>query len=408
MLKISWTHQYHGHNPLARAPVVVANLTSQLPLSNADVVMAANLMQKIYPFSAVGTCLSESDGSRSDEDGLLMLGQVASAWALGALNEVRGYLHEAGATRCGDDVVVWLGFHDAELSRKALQMALQGLVKTLKGQDLTAQLQTELKHFWQACRQNHPDYQARILMVGARQRGIPVFPFLPGSRYWQYGWGANSRVFMESLSNADGFLGWQWQKNKSVSKAMMNAMGLPTPPHAMVNDEDALAATVSRVGWPCVIKPLDGGGGKGVTANLTDMAALRAAFAHARLFSGGPLMLEKHVPGADHRLMVVNGKLVAAIRREPSFLEGDGSKTVADLLAALNVNRSSNMVKSHYLRPILQDDTLRQHLTTQAIGLSDVLAKGYRITLRSNANLSTGGICTDVTDQFNSQVRAMA
>jgi cyanophycin synthetase len=118
-------------------------------------------------------------------------------------------------------------------------------------------------------------------------------------------------------------------------------------------------------------------------------------------------MLEKHVPGADHRLMVADGRFVAAIRREPSFVTGDGRSTVAQLVDQLNLARSSNLVRSRYLRPIAVDHVLIRHLAEQNLLLTDILATERRVTLRSNANLSTGGICTDVTSDCHPELRSM-
>jgi cyanophycin synthetase len=157
-----------------------------------------------------------------------------------------------------------------------------------------------------------------------------------------------------------------------------------------------------------VVKPLDAGGGKGVTANIRTLAEAQTAFPVAFRQKQGPVMVEAHVPGDDHRLMVVDGRLVAAIRREPSSVVGDGHKSVAALVDELNAPRSGNMVRSRYLRPIALGAVLVHHLVTQSLKLADIPAAGRRITLRSNANLSTGGVCTDVTAVCHPQVRALA
>lgn len=406
-LHLRWVASYHGPSPLAAGPVVVAELTGDSAPSAAQCAQASSAL---WAQSAVHLPEIEPVGhpETGAADGLLALGKAAAAWALAALNEVRGDVQAAGAARAGDGVRVWLGFHSAGLSRFALQLALKQLMQNISGQSDEGAFKAELDRLWQACRQQHPDYQARMLMVGARSRGLPFLPFMLGSRYWQFGWGAKGRVFFESASNADGALGWQWQGNKVTAKTLLQAMGMPTPAHALVNQAGELAATAERVGLPCVVKPLDRGGGKGVTANISRTTDLEAAFDHARQYTRGPVMVEAHVPGDDHRLMVIDGKLVAAIRREPSFVVGDGRSTVVALLAGLNAPRSINVVKSRYLVPIALDAVLRQHLALQSLAPTDVPAPGQRVTLRSNANLSTGGLCTDVTPLCHPQVRAMA
>jgi cyanophycin synthetase len=348
----------------------------------------------------------EKEGSPSDP--LLFMGQAATEWSLAVLNEIRGLVVHAGARRAGAGVQVWLEFHHAGISRAALQLALTFLNRWLGGEPDRPAFEASLKSVWRLCRQHHPDFQARILMVAAKQAGIPFMPFLDGRREWQFSWGQRSRVFFETATNADGALGWQWQRNKVTSKRLMGSMGLPIPEHVLVNHEDELPSAVARVGMPCVIKPLDSGGGTGVTANIGDPDGLRRAFHHARQASAGALLLEKHLPGLDHRLMVVHGRLVAAIQREASYLVGDGKSTVEELLARLNAPRSENLVRSRYLKPIAADATLRTHLRSQGADFKHVLPLSEKLALRSNANRSTGGICRDVTDRLHPEVRAMA
>lgn len=404
-LGLKWTQEYHGPNPYAEAAVVVGEISAQA-LADRESILRARA--DLWAWSGMEQSQAEELSEGCEVDSLLLLGQTAAAWALAALNEVRGFLAHAGAEGTGDSVRLWVGFHHAQLSRDAVQLALRSLIQSLKGELYRAELTIDLQRLWQACRRHHPDYQARILMVGAREMGVPYLPFLPGTKYWQYGWGAKARVFMESSSNQDGTLGQQWQRNKVTAKAVMNALGLPSPVHVLVTREEQIQATVARVGFPCVLKPLDSGGGKGVTANVRSMNDAITAFRVAYRQNQGPVLVEKHVQGDDHRLMVIDGQFVAAIRREPSFVVGDGEKSVAALVAELNNDRSSNMVRSRYLRPIALDEVLERHLATQSLTLGEVLPLGRRVTLRSNANLSTGGICTDLTPICHPQVRAMA
>lgn len=403
-LGLKWIAEYHGPNHHAKSAVVVGELTGE---AWQGIVKVNAACADLWPQSGVVHC-AEGASTPADGDLLLALAQTAVAWTQAVLNEVRGFVLDAGAERAGEGVRLWVGFHHAPLSRAALQLALRTLAQLIEGHVASSALKAELHRLWLSCRQRHPDYQARILMVGARDMGVPCLQFLPGSRYWQFGWGARSRVFMESSSNADGALGSQWQKSKATAKALMTALGLPTPGHVLMNREDDLPPAVERVGFPCVVKPLDAGGGKGVTANIWSLADARTAYRVAFSQKQGVVMVEAHVPGDDHRLMVIDGRFVAAIRREPSFVVGDGHKTVATLVAELNAPRSSNLVRSRYLRLIALDEVLERHLATQSLRLTDAPAPGQRVSLRSNANLSTGGMCTDVTSICHPAIQAMA
>jgi len=403
-MELKWTGHYHGPSPWARSPVLVAEICVNQRLEGSRLAVA---QRQLWTVSGMSQPQSSSADACSHDDVALALARTASEWSLACLNEVRGYLHDGGALRAGDCVQLWLGYHHPHVSRMALELAWRLLNLSLQGQDIT-QARTDINRLWQACRTHHPDYQSRILMAGARRNNVPYLSFLPNTKFWQFGWGARSRVFFETGSNADGAMGWQWQRNKVLCKQWMQSLGMPTPQHVLVSHKQELPAAAHQIGYPCVIKPMDGSSGKGVTANIQHLDQLHKAFDHARQFSQSPLMLEAHASGYDHRLMVVNGQLIAAVSREASYLIGDGVSTVQTLLNGLNSQRSDNMIKSGYLRPIAIDHILLDQLQQQALDLDTVPASGRKVHLRSNANLSTGGVCTDRTDCIHPQVRAMA
>lgn len=404
-IRLKWVAEYHGPNLFADSAVIVGDLIAETLHDNDR---AKKAISDLWACSGIGQTSVDVTCDGHTGDVLLTLAGAASLWALAALNELRGYLLDAGAIRKGDVVRVWVGFHQPDVSRAVLQLALSALMQLIAGRLDRGVFKNRLNRLWQACRKYHPDYQARILMVAARSVDVPFLPFLPDSSYWQFGWGVKARVLMESSSNSDGSLGWQWQRNKATAKALMSSLGLPTPLYTQIRRNESLVLAVEAVGFPCVVKPLDGGGGKGVTANIRSLAEAETAYQLAYRLKRGSVMVEAHVPGDDYRLMVIDGRFVAAIRREPSFVVGDGHQTIASLVAELNVTRSSNMVRSRYLRPIEIDDVLERHLASQTLKSSDILSAGQRVTLRSNANLSTGGLCTDVSAACHAQVRAMA
>jgi cyanophycin synthetase len=344
----------------------------------------------------------------AEHDAEVALAELTAQWAMGLLNEVRGYLVDAGARREPDGIRLWVEFHHEEVAVAALQLAAHVVFDNFTAINNWAVVEERLQEIWAHCRRLHPDYQARILMVGARELGIPVLSFVPNSRYWQFGWGNRGRVFLESASNADGLLGGQWQKDKVFSKKLLVLLGMPTPPYAIIRNHEDLVSAVKQIGYPCVVKPVDQGGGKGVTANIRSDVMLENGYAHARAFGAQQVMLEKHVAGDDYRLMVVDGKFMAGFKREASSVVGDGQSTVAELIAELNVGRSANIVSSGHLRPIVLDKFLADHLAAQGLEIGDRVPVGRRVALRGNANVSTGGISTDVTDEVHAEVRAMA
>lgn len=398
MLNLKHLATYHGPNPYSVEPVIVLDLKVP-PEIGPKVEHLCGLFRAHFSQSFEQ---AEFNGSSS----AVVLGQTASHWALWALNEVRGYLHAAGAMPSPQGARVWLGFHDEAVSRAALQLAFNALLQAERPDVLRGAVQRELEKLWDACGRRHPDFLARTLMQAASANDIPVRPFLQGTRLWQYGWGSRSKVFLECAPNENG--GKRLTADKIVSKATFATLGAPTPEHRLVSKNDELEKAAESIGWPCVVKPVQGSKGGGVTAGIRTVEALRAAFVEASRQSRGPVMVEAFVPGHDHRLMVAERRLLCAIRREPSFVVGDGTRTIMQLLEMLNSSRSANFVKSRYLRQVPIDAVLLRHLASQDVSLDTIPPPGVRITLRSNANLSTGGFATDVTKVLHPGTARMA
>lgn len=399
---------YHGPNPLSADPILLVDLEiaeqaiQALELSIDDLQqLTADWYQAPAPPPAVDQAATR-------------IGAFLADWALQALTFVRGQLRAAG---CRYDPEsgrsrVWLGFHDAHLSLQALQLGagcLQDLAVPQASSEMASRLPAKLDRFWQACRQRHPDYQAGIVMTAARRRDLPYAPAWGLARHWRFGQGERGQVLFESSTSLDGHFGARVAASKSATKAALRALGLPTPPFRLVRDEAELEAAVAAVGFPCATKPIDRGGGKGVLAGLLDLEQVRQGFRTARQASGGPVMVEGFVAGEDHRLMVVDGCLVAAIRREPPSVIGDGERSIRELVVLKNLDRDARgLVRSGYLRPILLDASACAYLSSLGLGPDSIPASGQRVRVRSNANLSTGGDCVDVTQEVHAEVRQLA
>ena len=404
-LKLRWISEFHGPSPYALSSVVVARIdvdeSTKLDVINIAKTVGENFPEWFNDLDAWILDLQQYPASQA-------LAEIAVHCAFSLLNELRGCLHDRGTIEQENDVLVWLGFHDPIISREALNWAFRCTQYMSSQPSTSKELHDQRQKISLTCKRVHPDYQAQILMQAAKTMDMPFLRYLNGTKYWQFGWGNRSEVFIESSSTRDGMAGYMWSRNKISSKAVMRALGLPIALHQKVSHEKELLEAVSKISYPCVIKPLTLGGGKGVTANIRHEQELLQAYVIARSFTNDALMLERHIEGADHRLLMIDGKLIAAIRREPSCVVGNGALTIQELIDKLNQGRSNNMRKSGYLRPISVDHVLRQQLISQGVELTDVLEQGRSIRLRSNANLSTGGLCTDVTALVHPQVKWMA
>jgi len=396
-VRIEHLHTYAGPNIHADEPVIVARLTMspRMLLDASERIGRMNEACRRW-FSAQPV---------PKELTAIAVGQYLVTWARCALTEVRGVINVARAVVEHEGVLLILGHHDPRISLSALELA--GAIFSGTHGSTSEDIASAMGDLWRICKRHHPDYQSAILMTAARTAGIPFLPFLKGGPYQQYGWGARGRVFLESASTADSFIGNQLATDKGACKAFFRSMGAPTPIHVSINSATELEKAISIVSYPCVVKPLYGSKGAAVTVGIENLERARVAFDAAHRANAGPVMIEQFVKGDDHRLLTIGGRFVAAIRREPPVVIGDGQRTVRELVEDLNATRPFNMVRSRYLRPIPIDAVVLECLSAQGFAPDFVPAPGRRVLLRTNANLSTGGVCIDVTQQVHPLLKAM-
>jgi cyanophycin synthetase len=406
MMQLHQEAIFSGPSPYALAPVVLF----RLEVSGVDRKFRENLLKGCLLLrSAFPGWIIE----RPSENAPLAesIARCASLWALGALNEVRGYLHDAGAAATPDGAFVWIGYHDPAISRAALEFVFLAIEKAgFSETDFRSVIDIWLDKFWLLCKQQHPDYQARILMQGARNSDIPFRQFLPGTKYWQFGWGCRSRIFMESTSNADSITGYQLIRSKALQKKVYECLGFPSPGYVLVNQAGELQEASLTIGFPCVVKPLSEAQGRGVTVDIRTIGELESAFDRAKHYSKAlPVMVERFIHGQDFRITVINGKFFATTQRIPVTVTGNGLNTVRELLESVNHKRSGkNPIERKYMMPVPFSPLLEQELAHQSAGLDSVPGPGKKIRLIGNANLSIGGISFDVTEKTHPHIREMA
>ncbi|MBW7832046.1 MAG: cyanophycin synthetase [Simplicispira suum] len=243
------------------------------------------------------------------------------------------------------------------------------------------------------------------IVEAAAARGIPWRRLTQGSLV-QFGWGSRQRRIQAAEVDATSAVAESIAQDKDLTKRLLHAAGVPVPmgrPTATVDDAWAVALDV---GLPVVVKPQDGNQGKGVTVNITERAQLDEAFRVAAEY--GEVMVERFLPGHDFRLLVVGNQLVAAARREPPQVLGDDIHTVRELVDLVNLDPRRGEGHATPLTKIRLDDIAVARLTAQGLTPDSVPPKGQRIILRNNANLSTGGSATDVTDDVHPDVAARA
>lgn len=244
------------------------------------------------------------------------------------------------------------------------------------------------------------------IVQAAVARNIPYRRLTNGSLV-VFGWGSKQRRIQAAEIDSTSAISESIAQDKELTKKLLAAAGVPVPQGRAVSDpEDAWAAAM-EIGLPVVVKPQDGNQGKGVTVNVTSREQLMAAYAVATEFRDD-VMVERSMPGNDFRLLVVGNKLVAAARRDPPQVIGDGVHTVRELVEQVNKDPRRGSGHSTSLTKIRLDDIALACLAKSNYNADSIPAKGDRVVLRNNANLSTGGSATDVTDDVHPEVAARA
>lgn len=243
------------------------------------------------------------------------------------------------------------------------------------------------------------------IVDAAVARGIPYRRLTRGSLV-QFGWGSKQRRIQAAEVDATSGVAESIAQDKELTKQLLNAAGVPVPLGRPVTDVEDAWAAAQDIGLPVVVKPQDGNQGKGVTVNIGTREQLLAAYDAAAEY--GEVMVEKFLPGFDFRLLVVGDRLVAAARRDPPQVIGDGTSTVRQLVDTVNQDPRRGEGHATSLTKIRLDDIAIGRLEAQGLTPDSVPELGQRVVLRNNANLSTGGTATDVTDTVHPEIAARA
>lgn len=246
----------------------------------------------------------------------------------------------------------------------------------------------------------------RALVEAAERRGIPVARLNEQSLI-QFGHGSRQKRIRASITGDTAQIAVEIAGNKAVTKQLLAEAGLPVPRGAVVRQVEEALVEAKRLRWPVVVKPLDGNHGRGVATGIADEEALRTAFALAAQH-GRRVIVEQQVPGNDHRILVVNGKVVAVAERVPAQVVGDGLHAISQLIDDLNQDPRRGAGHENVLTRIAIDQAMLALLAKSGRAPNTVPMAGERVILRDTANLSTGGTAVDRTDAIHPANRAIA
>lgn len=244
------------------------------------------------------------------------------------------------------------------------------------------------------------------IVQAAVVRGVPFRRLTEGSLV-QFGWGSKQRRIQAAEMDVTSAIAESIAQDKELTKMLLRSAGVSVPLGRSVQDPEDAWAAAQEIDGPVVIKPRDGNQGKGVAVNIRTREEVLRAFAVAAEISDD-IIVERYLPGHDYRMLVVGNKLVAAARRDPPQVVGDGKHTIRELVE--QVNRDPRRGEGHAtsLTKIRFDDIALATLERHGLTADSVPRRGMRVMLRNNANLSTGGTATDVTDDVHPELAAAA
>ena len=219
----------------------------------------------------------------------------------------------------------------------------------------------------------------------------------------QLGYGANQQRIQATLSSHSGILGVELACDKEGTKTILGEAGIAVPQGTVINYLHQLAPAIKNVGgFPIVIKPLDGNHGRGITINITSNEEAELAYDLAsQSAKNHTVIVERYYPGSDHRILVVDGKVVAVAERIPAHVVGDGKTTIEGLIDQVNSHPARGVGHDNVLTKINVDQTSLDILAKQGYNLQTILPQGEIAYLKATANLSTGGIAIDRTDDIH-------
>lgn len=214
------------------------------------------------------------------------------------------------------------------------------------------------------------------------------------------GYGIRQKKMRTAVTDSTSGLGMELASDKEETKQLLADSHIPVPKGILVYSEEELERRISEVKYPLVIKPLNGNHGRGVSTDINNLKDAKFGFQLASGISS-TVIVEEFIKGDDYRFLVVDFKLVAATKRSPASVTGDGKLTIQELINKENENPQRGHGAQFVLAPIKIDAVTNKILTNKKLTLDSVLSAGEMLVLKETANISAGGIATDVTDSVH-------
>ena len=299
----------------------------------------------------------------------------------------------------GDEGVWWLifAYEEEQVGLQAMRDAVTIVRACITGEQIDVRAITdELLALYESSRLG-PSTGA--IVEEARRRGIPVRR-LNNYSLVQLGLGRNLHRIQATLTDSTSAIGVEIAQDKDDTKRVLENIGLPVPKGDVARTVERALEIADEIGYPVILKPLAANHGRGISGRLNDEEGLREAWKQSSAY-GSRIVIEQFAEGRDHRVLVVNKKVVAAAERVPANVVGDGRRTIAELIEEANLDPRRGVGHTKILTKIPTDERAVEHLARNGRTMKTVPAEGEIVTLAATANLSTGGTSIDRTDEMH-------
>jgi len=327
------------------------------------------------------------------------LGHVAEHVAL-ELQSLAGTEAHVGKTRGagghGRYHVVY-EYRDEDVGRAAGSLAVALVNHLVSVDEAPLEFAEELEDLIRLAERRAFGPSTQALVDEALSRDIPWMR-LDRQSLVQLGQGIHQQRIRATMTSRTSAIGVDIASDKSLTNSLLSSAGLPVPRSRVVRTEDGAVEAALEIGYPVVVKPLDGNHGRGVVLDLRSEEDVRRGFRPAYDESrNGDVVVETFVAGNDYRMLVVGGKLAAVAQRVPASVVGDGKHTVRGLVDIENADPRRGIGHERVLTRIRVTPTAEELVNKQGFELDSVPVEGQRVMLAATGNMSTGGTAIDRT-----------
>jgi cyanophycin synthetase len=300
------------------------------------------------------------------------------------------------------DFTVVVEYQDPIIGRHACTLAVHLIDGLLQGTDSRSNFADEWRRFNTLASTRLPDLPASAIIRAAAHRSIPVQVDDPRARFIDLGNGAFRQRILGSITAATSAVAERIARDKGLTNLYLRSAGLPVPDGLIVRSMARAAKAATALGYPVVVKPVDGGSSAGVFVNVQDQKHVEEVFPKALEASiSRTLLIERFIPGDRYRAVIVDGRLNSVVQHLKAFVTGDGERSITQLIERANADPRRGARDSNPLVPISIDSALLQHIEEQGFSLGAVPSMGQHVELKPMARRGEGSYSIDRTDHIH-------